>query len=85
MVAGRRRSLRTFTGEVPHLLPELVAKLSPQDVAEFAARDDAVDFQYGVTELASRAGITSVRDLIPSGSEVLDMGRRWKDGVDART
>ena len=76
------QGLRVFTGGVPHLLPELVAKISPQDLAEFTTRDDAVDFRDGVTELASRAGVTSVRDLIPSGSEVLEMGRRWKDGVD---
>jgi hypothetical protein len=77
------RGLRTFRGGAPHLLPELVARISPQDRAEFAAREAAIDFQQGVAELASRAGVTSVRDLAPPGYDVSGMGRGWNDGVDA--
>lgn len=77
------RGLRTFTGGAPHLLAELVDKISPQDIAEFAARDSATGFAEGVAELASRADVSGVADLLPPGSEVSGMGRAWRDGVDS--
>jgi hypothetical protein len=77
--------LRTFTGGTPHLLAELVNKISPQDRAEFAARDTAADFAAGIAELASRAGVTSPADLVPLGSGLLLVGRTWKHGVDPAT
>jgi hypothetical protein len=77
------RGLRTFTGGAPHLLAELVDKISPQDRAEFADRDAAADFTGAIVEFASRAGVTSVADLLPAGSIPSEMGRAWRDGVDS--
>jgi hypothetical protein len=76
------QSLRVFGGGFPRLLPELIKRLSSEDQAEFASREVAGDFDHDLAEIASRAGVTSVRDILPSDSAITSMAREWRHGVD---
>jgi hypothetical protein len=77
------QGLRTFGPGVPHMLQELASRLSADDRAELAGRPDAVDLGQGLAELLSRSGITDVGALLPTGFDIGQMQRRWRDGVDA--
>ena len=77
------RDLRTFSSEIPHVLPIIASKLSASDRAELSGLAEAPDFFPGVADLVRRIGGAGIGDFVPPGTDLSDIHRIWKDGVDA--
>jgi Restriction endonuclease len=78
------RDLRTFSagGKLPHILPIMASRLSADDWAELAGQAEAPDFFPGVRDMARRIGVAGIGDFVPPGTDLSDIKRIWKDGVD---
>jgi hypothetical protein len=76
------RDLRTFSAGIPHVLPIMASKLSADDWAELAARPEAPDFSEGVMDLTRRIGAAGIGDFVPPGTDLSNIQRIWKDGID---
>jgi hypothetical protein len=76
------RDLRTFSAGMPHVLPIMASKLSADDWAELAARPEAPDFFEGVMDLTRRIGAAGIGDFVPPGTDLSNIQRMWKDGID---
>lgn len=76
------RDLRTFSAGIPHVLPIMASKLTADDWHELAARPEAPDFFSGVADLAQRIGAEGIGDFVPPGTDLSDIQRRWKEGID---
>jgi hypothetical protein len=70
------RDLRTFSlgGKLPHVLPIIASKLGGQA--------EAPGFFEGVSDLIRRAGAKGIGDFVPPGTDLSDIKRIWRDGVD---
>jgi hypothetical protein len=78
------RDLRTFSlgGKMPHILPIIASKLGANDWAELSGLPEAPGFFDGVNDLILRAGAQGIGDFVPPGTDLSDIKRRWRDGVD---
>lgn len=76
------RDLRTFSAGIPHVLPIMASELSADDWAELAGRAEAPGFFEGVMDLARRIGAAGIGDFVPPGTDLSEIQRAWKDGVD---
>jgi hypothetical protein len=76
------KDLRTFSAGIPHVLPIMASKLSAHDWAELTARDEPPGFFEGVGDLAERIGAAGIGDFVPPGTDLSNIQRQWRPGVD---
>jgi hypothetical protein len=78
------RDLRTFSlgGKLPHILPIIASKLGADDWTELSGQAEAPGLFEGVSDLIRRTGAEGIGDFVPPGTDLSDIKRIWRGGVD---